>query len=103
MTVSPQNLCYLSAVEQARLIKARDISPVELMEASLERIERFDPVLKAWITVKAEQAMAQARKRKLPPANTAVPCMGCPTVLRIRCMRWVFRPHWARGCWTNMR
>lgn len=62
MSVSSQDLCYLSASQQARLIKTREISPVDLMKVSLERIERFDPTLRAWITVNAESAMEQAKK-----------------------------------------
>ncbi len=61
MSNSSVNLCYLSASEQALMIKSREISPVDLMEASLERIERYDQTLKAWITVNPESAMEQAR------------------------------------------
>ena len=50
-------LVYLSAAEQGRLIRDRKISPVELMRACLERIERYDSVLRACITVLAEPAM----------------------------------------------
>lgn len=46
----------------SRLIKARELSPVELVNALLERIEAVDPVINAFITVTAEQAIAQARQ-----------------------------------------
>jgi len=62
MSDPSQELYYLSASQQARLIKAREISPVDLMKASLERIEKFDATLRAWITVHAEQSLEQARK-----------------------------------------
>lgn len=52
---------FLGAVEQARLIAKRALSPVELVRASLERIERHDAKLRAYITVRSEEALAEAR------------------------------------------
>jgi aspartyl-tRNA(Asn)/glutamyl-tRNA(Gln) amidotransferase subunit A len=48
--------------ELAPLIERREVSPVELTEEALERIERLDPRLHAFITVRGEQAMAVARE-----------------------------------------
>ena len=45
----------------ARLIEARELSPLELVNGLLQRIELIDPVINAFITVTAEQAIAQAR------------------------------------------
>jgi len=51
------------AIEQlAPLLKQRKLSPVELTEAYLARIEQLNPKLNAYITVTAEQARAQARE-----------------------------------------
>ncbi|MFZ4440709.1 MAG: amidase [Syntrophales bacterium] len=69
MSAPVQNLFYLTAIEQARLIKAREISPVDLIKASLERIDRFDSTLRAWITVHAEQAIEKARKAETEIVN----------------------------------
>src|SRR5688572_23097528 len=55
------DLHYLSACEQGELIRTRKLSPVDLVRASLERIERYDGALRAYITVCREQAMAAAR------------------------------------------
>jgi aspartyl-tRNA(Asn)/glutamyl-tRNA(Gln) amidotransferase subunit A len=55
-------LAFLTAAEQARGIQRHDISPVELTEAYLERIERWNPVLNAYITVTGERAMDAARR-----------------------------------------
>ena len=52
---------YLTALEQANLIKSRKISPVELVDASLARIECSDDRLNAWTQVDPEQALAAAR------------------------------------------
>jgi len=56
------NLTYLTCIEQAKLLKTREISPVELMKESLDRIDRYEPTLKAWITVNGEQALTKARQ-----------------------------------------
>lgn len=45
----------------ARRIARRDVSPREVVEATLRRIERLNPILNAYITVLAEAARAEAR------------------------------------------
>ena len=50
----------LSIGKASDLIRRKIISPVELTRACLKRIERLNPILNAFITVTAEQAMAQA-------------------------------------------
>jgi amidase len=52
---------FLSALEQARLVRERQVSSVELVEEYLARIERLDPELNAYVTVCAEEALAQAQ------------------------------------------
>ncbi len=53
-------LAFLTATEQADLVRRGEVSPVELVEIYLERIERLDPDLNAYVTVCAEQALAAA-------------------------------------------
>jgi aspartyl-tRNA(Asn)/glutamyl-tRNA(Gln) amidotransferase subunit A len=55
-------LLALSLSEIAKLIEARKVSPVELTELSLARIDRFNPILKAFISVFHEEAMKQAKQ-----------------------------------------
>lgn len=55
-------LHYLSLTDAARLVKARLVSPVELTRAMLDRIAVHDPALHSFITVTAEEALAQARQ-----------------------------------------
>ena len=50
-----------SISEAAELLRQKKISPVDLAIACLDRIERLNPVLNAFITVMHESAMAQAR------------------------------------------
>jgi aspartyl-tRNA(Asn)/glutamyl-tRNA(Gln) amidotransferase subunit A len=54
-------LTALSLVDARELIRARRVSPVELTNACLARIERLNPLLNAFITVTAPQALAEAR------------------------------------------
>jgi aspartyl-tRNA(Asn)/glutamyl-tRNA(Gln) amidotransferase subunit A len=55
------DLLYATAAELAPLIKARKLSPVELVRASLDRIEAVNPKVRAFLTVIGERALAQAR------------------------------------------
>lgn len=59
--MSDTAIAYQSASELARQIKAKEISPVEVARAILERAERAQPVLNAFITICADEAMTAAR------------------------------------------
>ena len=48
---SASDLHFLSVTRQAELIRSRALSPVDLVRAYLERIARYDDVLRAYITV----------------------------------------------------
>jgi aspartyl-tRNA(Asn)/glutamyl-tRNA(Gln) amidotransferase subunit A len=50
----------LGAIEIADLVKTKELSPVELTESLIERIEKLDGDIKAWVTVDAEGALATA-------------------------------------------
>lgn len=52
----------LSAIELAALVRSREISPVELVQASLARAERLQPTMNCMITLCPDQAMADARR-----------------------------------------
>ena len=56
-----QELCYLSIAEAAQRIRERTLSPVELTEAYLARIDAIDAQLSSYITVTGELAREQAR------------------------------------------
>ena len=58
------DLCYTPAVELARMIRAKAISPVEVMDAVLDRAEALNPSLNAICTWTADAARsAGARGR----------------------------------------
>lgn len=54
-------LCFTPALELSALIRARKLSPVELCEAVLARIDRLNPKLNAFLTVTADLARQQAK------------------------------------------
>ena len=55
------DLVYSSAARLAALISTRQLSPVELVQAYLDRIDRLDGRLRAYITVTRETALVMAR------------------------------------------
>ncbi|MBV9586123.1 MAG: amidase, partial [Alphaproteobacteria bacterium] len=56
------DLGYASAAELAELIARREVSPVEVIDGVLERIEKTQPTINAFITVCAEEARAAAKQ-----------------------------------------
>ena len=74
------DLAFAPATEQARLVREREVSPVELVELYLERIERLDPELGAVVTVCADAALADARAKADEPAGA--PFHGVPIALK---------------------
>jgi aspartyl-tRNA(Asn)/glutamyl-tRNA(Gln) amidotransferase subunit A len=54
-------LIYLSAIEMLRLFRARQLSPVELMTATIDRAEAVEPSVNAFAERLFEDALRQAR------------------------------------------
>jgi Asp-tRNA(Asn)/Glu-tRNA(Gln) amidotransferase A subunit family amidase len=59
--VDATGLCYTSAIDLGRMIRSRELSPVELTDAVLARIERLNPKLNAFLTVTADLARERAK------------------------------------------
>ena len=59
--MSDLNLCYTPATELAARVRAKDVSPVELIENSLARIEEVNPTLNCFCFTFPEEALAKAR------------------------------------------
>ena len=55
------DLAYLTIAEASDLIARRELSPVDLVDACLDRIHRYDPSIKAWITLLADEARRDAK------------------------------------------
>jgi amidase len=73
-------LCFLPAVELARMIRAREISALETMQAHLAQIERVNPRVNAVVTLLPEQALADARAvdARLARGEDPGPLAGLP-------------------------
>ena len=73
-------VAFLPALEQARLVREREVSPVDLVRLYLERIERLDDDLGAFVTVCADAALADAQTKESAPAEA--PFHGVPIALK---------------------
>lgn len=77
-------LCFMSAGELSRLIQAKEVSPVELVEAHLARIDATEPLLNSFITLLPEEARAAAQKAEteIQRGNYRGPLHGIPVGLK---------------------
>jgi amidase len=66
-------LCFSTAVELARRIRAREVSVTEVVQAHLAQIERVNPKVNAIVTLTAERALAEAREKDAELARGAAP------------------------------
>lgn len=82
------DLSSLTISEASRLIRTKQISPVELTQAYLERIDKINPLLNCFITITPEIAMQQARQVEKTISNwskndgLAKPLTGIPIALK---------------------
>jgi aspartyl-tRNA(Asn)/glutamyl-tRNA(Gln) amidotransferase subunit A len=78
------DLHWMTAAEAAQAITARKLSPVELLNALLERIGRLDPTLHAFIRLDAEAAMATAKTAETEIASGRLrgPLHGVPVGIK---------------------
>ncbi len=66
------DLHELTAARAAELIRRREISPVELAEALLSRIDALDGEVRAWVTLDRDGALAAARAAEARPEPDAI-------------------------------
>ena len=72
-----EQICFASATELAASIRRKSLSPVEIAQAHLERIERLNPALNA-IVFPAADPLAQAREAEAA-ATSLDRSTACPT------------------------
>jgi aspartyl-tRNA(Asn)/glutamyl-tRNA(Gln) amidotransferase subunit A len=76
-------LCRLSLTDLSRRLRAGEVSPLEVTEAFLSRIERLDGSLRAYLTVDARGAREQARAAQARLARgEGGPLTGIPLALK---------------------
>jgi aspartyl-tRNA(Asn)/glutamyl-tRNA(Gln) amidotransferase subunit A len=78
------DLHWMTAVEAARAIAARELSPVELMTALLEQINRLDPKLNVFIRLDDDAAMeaAKAAEAEIISGRVRGPVHGVPVGIK---------------------
>ena len=82
-TASKNPLLELSLTEASRLVTKREISPVELVDAALNRIQEVDPTLKAYISVyEQSREVAKAAEIMAAAGHTLGPLHGIPLALK---------------------
>ncbi len=77
-------ICYMSAGQLSGLIKSKEISPVEVIDAHLARIEATEPVLNSFITLLPDEARAAARRAEadIQAGKYRGPLHGIPVGLK---------------------
>jgi Asp-tRNA(Asn)/Glu-tRNA(Gln) amidotransferase A subunit family amidase len=81
------DIVYLPLTKMAESIRAKKISPVELVDAHLSRIQELNPKLNAFVTVDGERARTQARSAEAAlsssaKSNSVGPLHGVPVSIK---------------------
>jgi amidase len=76
-------VAFAGAARAAELVRAREVSPSELVDLYLKRIARIEPKLNAFRVVLAEQARADAKRaeERLASGDEA-PLLGVPVAIK---------------------
>ena len=76
----PSDLNFKPAHELASLIRSKELSPVELLQASLDRIDETNPTLNAWTGMRPDEAMQEARdlEQRIARGEEVGPLAGLP-------------------------
>jgi amidase len=83
LTGGDQGLAFEGAARQAEMVRAKDVSPTELLELYLRRIERLDPQLNAFRVVLSEGARADAKRaEERLAAGEEAPLLGVPVAVK---------------------
>ncbi|SED27153.1 aspartyl-tRNA(Asn)/glutamyl-tRNA(Gln) amidotransferase subunit A [Amycolatopsis tolypomycina] len=80
----PDELHWKTAAELAELYRSRAVSPVEVVDAVLDRMERVDPTLNIMVTPTGDQARAAAKEaeRRLQTGEQLPPLYGIPMTVK---------------------
>lgn len=81
LPAAPTDPAELSVTEALALLRQRKLTPVELTEACLRRIEKRNPRLNAFITVTSDAALERARALR-PATATREALHGIPIALK---------------------
>ena len=84
MSTDITKLCFLTAAELGPLLREKKLSPVELVEAHLQRIEALEPALNSFITLLPDKARVSARsaEEEIQKGDYRGPLHGIPLGLK---------------------
>jgi aspartyl-tRNA(Asn)/glutamyl-tRNA(Gln) amidotransferase subunit A len=82
--MTADDVAFLPAAETAAAIKSRQVSPVEVVQAYLARIDRLDARLHAYIAVLRDEALAAARhaEQEVMRGGELGPLFGVPVAVK---------------------
>ena len=81
--MTDEDLHFAGASRQAEMIRAGEISPTELLDAHLDRIERLEPGINAFRVVLAERARVEAQQAEARlKEGEERPLLGVPVALK---------------------
>jgi len=82
--MTAEDLCLLDITQVAKLVHDKQVSPVEVTEAYLARIDRLDPLLNSYIAVMADQARdaAKAAESEIVSGHYRGPLHGVPVGIK---------------------
>ena len=77
-------ICYMSAGDLSKLVQNKELSPVEIIEAHLTRIDATEPVLNSFITLLADEARGAAlqAEKDIQAGRYKGPLHGIPVALK---------------------
>src|SRR6516164_2629010 len=83
--MSDERLCWLPATALSGMYRRKEASPVEVVDAVLDRLDQVNPGINAFVTVLADQAREAARRAQEQLANGTddlPPLHGMPVTVK---------------------
>ena len=79
-------LAFMSATDMIAQMRSGSLSPVEIVAAVLDRIERIEPLVNAMVTIRRTEALAEAQKAaealRGAPERDGMPLLGLPVLVK---------------------